>query len=62
LERSKTEPKPESGDQSRDENDTSRPRQPPYGFSENYGSPGGDEPPASTDPGQGTGTEARDRE
>jgi hypothetical protein len=58
---SKPQPKQNAIEKTRDSIDTSRPRQPPYGFSENYGSPGGDEPPASTDPGKGTGTEARDR-
>ncbi len=37
------------------------PRQPPHGQSENYGSPGGDEPPASTDPGSGGAGDARER-
>lgn len=37
------------------------PRQSPYGHSENYGSPGGDEPPASTDPGSGSATDAGSR-
>jgi hypothetical protein len=41
--------------------DPARPRQPPYGQSENYGSPGGDEPPASTDPGSGHAGDARER-
>lgn len=33
----------------------------PYGQSENYGSPGGDEPPASTDPGSGSASDASGR-
>jgi hypothetical protein len=33
----------------------------PYGTSENYGSPGGDEPPETTDPGSGTAGSARER-
>ena len=41
--------------------DPKRPRQPPYGYAENYGSPGGDEPPATTDPGSGSAGEARQR-
>jgi hypothetical protein len=40
----------------------SRPRQPPYGRSENFGSPGGDEPPPGTDPGRGSPTDARERQ
>ncbi len=41
--------------------DSKKPRQSPYGQSENYGSPGGDEPPASTDPGSGAAGDARER-
>jgi hypothetical protein len=33
----------------------------PYGGAENYGSPGGDEPPASSDPGSGSAGDARER-
>lgn len=33
----------------------------PYGKSENFGSPGGDEPPAGTDPGRGVASDARER-
>jgi hypothetical protein len=33
----------------------------PYGTAENYGSPGGDEPPETTDPGSGSAGDARER-
>jgi hypothetical protein len=33
----------------------------PYGEAENYGSPGGDEPPTSTEPGSGSAGDARER-
>lgn len=45
----------------RDEQEQGPPRQPRFGFSENYGSPGGDEPLPGDDPGRGSATEARER-
>jgi hypothetical protein len=43
------------------EEQSEHPRQQPYGKSENYGSPGGDEPPATTDPASGSAEDARER-